>query len=126
MMAAESKDDNEEYDDVPPEEQPPARKARPPALGHPNDPDLPPPPRREHKYTTANLQPERPWKRWFLICLAFLVIIAIMVLLSVFLAKLFNPPEDEDWTDDNVGNNTGAEGGELNGVPDLLPKTGEF
>ena len=87
------------------------------------------PQRRQHKYTTADLQPERPWKRWFLICLAFLVVIGIMVLLSIFLQKLFNPPEDEDWDNDSA-NATDDDlvgiGGEVSGESLLLPKTSDF
>ena len=54
-----------------------------------NEPEEQLPPRRQHKYTTRDLQPDRPWKRWCLICLAFLVVIAMMVLLSIFFQKLF-------------------------------------
>lgn len=91
------------------------------------------PPRRQHKYTTADLQPERPWKRYFLIFLCVLVIIVIMVLLSLFLQKLFDPDEDDDWDDssDNA-NSTNADddlagiGGVLTGTSMLLSKTSDF
>ena len=92
------------------------------------------PPRRQHKYSTANLQPERPWKRYFLIFLTVLVIIVIMVLLSIFLQRLFDPDEEDDWDDssDNNANGTNADddmdgiGGVLTGVSLLLPKTSDF
>ena len=89
------------------------------------------PPRRQHKYTTADLQPERPWKRYFLTCLACLVIIVIMVLLSLFLQRLFDPPEDEDWNDDNnnANNNTitdDDQAGAVSGIASLLPKNSDF
>ena len=41
----------------------PPPSARPPVLSD-EDAVEEPPPRREHKHTTANMQPERPWKRW--------------------------------------------------------------
>lgn len=89
------------------------------------------PPRRQHKYTTADLQPERPWKRYCLIFLTVLVIIVIMVLLSIFLAKLFDPDEESDWDDNDSdttdsGNGTDAGGGIVTGASLLLPKTSDF
>ncbi|CAB9509980.1 expressed unknown protein [Seminavis robusta] len=100
--------------------------AAPPVLniGTDDDDNPPMPPRRQHKYTTADLQPERPWKRYCLICLAFLVMIAIMVLLSIFLQKLFDPPEDSDWSDDETSNTEGS--GELTGESKLLPKGSDY
>ena len=95
-------------------------------------PDTDGPPRRQHKYSTANLQPERPWKRYLLICLTVIVIIVIMVLLSIFLQKLFDPDEDEDWSessDNNSnggGNGTEGNSGILTGPSLLLPKTSDF
>ena len=102
-------------------------RPRPPRHGDDNDEELPQ--RRQHKYTTANLQPERPWKRWFLICLAFLVVIAIMILLSIFLKKLFDPPEEEDWSDDKasaLNDDLAGVPGEVSGTPPLLPKDVAF
>jgi hypothetical protein len=89
-----------------------------------------PPRRRQHKYTTANLQPERPWLRYFLICLSFLLILVIMILISIFLQKLFDPDEESDWSDDNVVSNVtdddqaGALGGASANL--LLPKDSKY
>ncbi len=93
--------------------------------GRTEDGSRAPPQQRQHKYTTANLRPERPWKRWCLICLAFLVVIAIMVLISIFLQRLFDPPEDEDWSDDQAamhGDDLAGVVGELSGEAALFPK----
>ena len=86
------------------------------------------PPTREHKYSTADMKPERPWKRICCTILSCLVCIAIMILISLLMQKLFDPPEDEDWSDDAVNatdDEFGAEG-HLVGAPQTLPKTMDF
>lgn len=84
-------------------------------------------PRRQHKYTTRDLQPERPWKRYALTALACIVIVVIMVLLSIFLQKMFDPDEDDDWDKDNANNVTDDDqAGAVTGVSQLLPKDAEF
>ena len=88
--------------------------------------ESPLPPRRQHKYTTANLQPERPWMRYFLSCLACLVMIAIMVLISLFLQKLFDPEEEPDWSDDAVNITDDDQAGAVSGASMKLPKDSAY
>jgi hypothetical protein len=47
------------------------------------------PPRREFKYSTANMNQTRPWKKYCLILLAFLFMLAIMIALSMLMSMLF-------------------------------------
>ena len=83
--------------------------------------------RRQHKYSTKDMKPERPWKRWCCTFLTCLICIAIMVVITILMQKWFDPPEDEDWSDDIV-NATDDDGtpGELSGTANLLPKTMDY
>jgi len=83
---------------------------------------------RQHRYTTKDMKPERPWKRWCLQCLCCLIIIAIMIILSIYMQKLFDPDEDEDWTDDKPMHDDDMAGveGELSGAASPLPKNMEY
>lgn len=60
------------------------------------------PSHREHKYSTKDMKPDRPWKRWCFMAVCCLICIVIMILLTLWLQKLFDPDEDEDWNDDAV------------------------
>jgi hypothetical protein len=51
------------------------------------------PPQRQHKYSTKDMKPERPWKRWCLTLLGCLICIAIMIALTILMQHLFDPPE---------------------------------
>jgi hypothetical protein len=65
----------------------------------PSQSDAPPPsyqggpPQRQHKYSTKDMKPENPWKRWCLTILLCLICVAIMIAISILFQKLFNPPE---------------------------------
>jgi hypothetical protein len=87
------------------------------------------PPSREHKYSTADMKPENPWKRICCSILTCLVCIAIMIAISLLMQELFDPSEDEDWSDDAV-NGTGDDDlyvpGELTGTAATLPKSMDF
>lgn len=115
--------DEEEAED---DEMSPYQTAGPPQARPHNDDDGAAPARRQHKYTTRDLQPERPWMRYFLTALACLVMIVIMVLLSIFLQKMFDPPEDEDWNDDTVNITDDDQAGALSGESMMLPRNSEF
>lgn len=85
-------------------------------------------PTREHKYSTADMKPENRWKKICCTILTCLVCIAIMVLITILMQKLFDPPEDEDWTDDeyNTTDDDLYAAGELSGVALTLPKTMDY
>ncbi|CAB9523165.1 expressed unknown protein (Partial), partial [Seminavis robusta] len=87
------------------------------------------PPQREHKYSTADMKPENPWKRICCTILTCLVCIAIMILISLLMQKLFDPPEDEDWSDDAVNatdDDIVGVAGALTGAAATLPKNMAF
>lgn len=101
--------DDENYDDEPPQE--------------PQDG------RRQHKYSTADMKPENPWKRICCTILTCLFCLAIMILISILMQKLFDPPEDEDWSDDAVNatdDDLIGTPGELSGEAATLPKTMQY
>lgn len=79
--------------------------------------------RRQHKYSTADMKRSYPWKRWLSICLCFLIVVAIMVVISIYFQKLFNPPEDSNWGDDAV-NATDAPG--TMSAPPMFPKDMQY
>lgn len=86
--------------------------------------------RRQHRYTTKDLKPERPWKKWCFTAICCLICIALMILLTLWLQSLFDPDEDEDW-DDDVVNATEDDGllgvaGALSGAASLLPQNMEY
>ena len=84
------------------------------------------PPQRQHKYSTADMKPENKWKKICCTILTCLFCIAIMILISILMQKWFNPPEDEDWTDDAVNgtdDDLAGVAGELTGTASQLPKT---
>lgn len=47
------------------------------------------PPRREFKYSTANMKQTTNWKKWCLIFLTFLIMAAFMIALSILMQKIF-------------------------------------
>ena len=79
--------------------------------------------RRQHKYSTKDQKPDNPWKRWCCMALCCLVCIVIMILLTMWLQHMFDPDEDEDWTDDDFIN---ATDGALTGTASLLPQNMEY
>ncbi|CAB9500498.1 expressed unknown protein [Seminavis robusta] len=87
------------------------------------------PPQRQHKYSTADMKPENPWKKICCTILTCLVCIAIMILISLLMQKLFDPDEDEDWTDDAVNatdDDIVGTPGALSGAAAALPKNMAF
>lgn len=52
------------------------------------------------------------------------MVIAIVVVLSIFLQKLFNPPEDKNWSNHNTTTNASA--GEVVGEAALLPARSSY
>lgn len=84
---------------------------------------------RQHKYSTADMKPENPWKRICCTILTCLVCIAIMILITLLMQKLFDPDEDEDWSDDVVNatdDDLIGTPGELSGTANLMPKTMDY
>ena len=85
--------------------------------------------RRQHKYSTKDMKPERPWKRCCFTAVCCLICIAIMILLTLWLQSLFDPDEDEDWSDDAVNatdDDLVGVAGALTGTASLLPQTMDY
>ena len=85
--------------------------------------------RRQHKYSTKDQKPDNPWKRWCCMALCCLVCIAIMILLTLWLQHMFDPDEDEDWSDDTVNatdDDLVGTAGVLTGAASVLPQTMDY
>lgn len=77
----------------------PPRSPAPPAL---SDKDaVEEPPRREHRYTTANMQPERPWKRYAATLLLWHTHWNSSVVLTKLLISFLIPFRSNSSLDDN-------------------------
>lgn len=84
---------------------------------------------REHKYTTKDMKQEGKWKRICCSILTCLVCIAIMIAISLLMQELFDPSEDEDWSDDAVNatdDDVLGTPGELTGTAATLPKSMDY